>query len=406
MNRVIQNKGNPGTDGMTVDQLEDHVRKYAMPLIQKIRNGSYEPLPVKRVEIPKGNGKMRKLGIPSVRDRMVQQAILQVIEPIIDPHFSEYSYGFRRERNAKQAIKQAAAFYDEGYRFVVDVDLERYFDTIPHQKLMNVLKGMIDDPVILTLIWKFLKSGIMEGLTWTESKNGAPQGGNLSPLLSNVYLNELDQELEKRGHRFIRYADDFCIYVKSRRAAERVLRNTTDFLEHTLKLKVNEEKSAVGSPMKRKFLGFCLHKINNETKCRPSQASKKRFKEKLKYATRRNQANSFSFIIRKINQITVGWINYYGISYMKGFIKSIQQWLHHRLRQLIWKQWRQVKTRYRNLMKYGIESEEAWKMANTRKGYWRASYNHVLHKAIKVEKLAGWGLKDLSQLYERAYSAY
>ncbi|WP_232970448.1 group II intron reverse transcriptase/maturase [Salisediminibacterium selenitireducens] len=406
MNRVISNKGNPGVDGMTVDQLEAHVRQYAKPLIAKIQKGTYQPLPVKRVEIPKENGKKRKLGIPAVRDRMVQQAIFQVIEPIIDPHFSPNSYGFRPGKNAKQAIKQAAKYYDEGFKMVVDIDLKSYFDTIPHQKLMNYLEQYIQDPIILKLIWKFLKSGIMIGDNWESSRNGAPQGGNLSPILSNVYLHELDKELERRGHRFVRYADDFCIYVKSRRAAERVLLNTTTFLEGTLKLSVNQEKSAIGSPTKRKFLGFCIHKSNNETRCRPHHASKAKFKAKLKYLTRRNQANSFDYIILKINQVTTGWINYYGISYMKSFINSIKQWLHHRLRQLIWKQWKKIKTRYKNLMKYGIETEEAWKMANTRKGYWRASKNETLHKAIKIEKLAGWGLKDMSQLYERAYSTY
>lgn len=404
--KVKANKGAPGVDEMTVDELFGHVAKYRTQLIRKLKDGSYEPLPVKRVEIPKLDGSMRKLGIPCVRDRMVQQAIYQVIGKIIDPHFSEGSYGFRPRRNQHQAIKQAITYYEQGYRVVVDCDLKSYFDTINHQKLMEYLKEFINDKIVLKLIWKFLKSGILEDGLISPTEEGAPQGGVLSPILSNVYLNQLDRELEKRGHKFVRFADDFCIYVKSKRAGERVLESITKFLEHDLKLTVNQEKSKVGSPVKLKFLGFCLHSTSKGVGCRPHHSAKSRFKTKIKKITKRNRPGRFEEIAKEINQVTVGWINYYGIGLMKSFIKSMTQWLNHRLRQLIWKRWKKIWTKYRQLRRLGIWHDEAWKVANSRKGYWRISKSETLHKAIKAETLTKWGLKDLNHLYERRYLSY
>lgn len=404
--KVKANKGAPGVDGVTVDELFGHLQKYSEPLKRKLRDGSYQPQPVKRVEIPKADGSKRKLGIPCVLDRVVQQAIYQVIVGKINPHFSEYSYGFRPKKNAKQAIKQAAHYYKQGYRVVVDCDLKSYFDTIHHQKLMEYLKIFVQDKVVLKLIWKFLKSGIMEGNIFTSSKVGAPQGGNLSPILSNVYLNQLDKEIERRGHKFVRYADDFCIYVKSKRAGDRVLESVTKFLETDMKLTVNCKKSKVGSPTKMKFLGFCIHSTAKEVRCRPDKSAKKKFKSKLKALTKRNRPGKFEEIVKEINQVTVGWINYYGISFMRSYIKSIAQWLHHRLRQLIWKRWKKIKTRFTQLKRLGIGKEEAWTFANTRKGYWRVSHSETLHKAIKHKTLLKWGLKDLNHLYERSYSNY
>ncbi len=404
--KVRANKGAPGIDGITVDELFGHMQKYYKPLKRKLRDGSYQPQPVKRVEIPKPDGSKRKLGIPCVLDRVVQQAIYQVIEGRINPHFSQYSYGFRPKRNAKQAIKQAAKYYEKGYRVVVDCDLKSYFDTIQHQKLMEYLKVFVQDKVVLKLIWKFLKSGIMEKGLISSSDMGAPQGGNLSPILSNVYLDQLDKELEKRGHKFVRYADDFCIYVNSNRAGFRVLESVTKYLETDLKLTVNRKKSKVGSPTKIKFLGFCIHRTAKEVRCRPDKSAKKKFKSKLKTLTRRNRPGEFEEIAKEINQVTVGWINYYGISFMKSFIKKTAQWLNHRLRQLVWKRWKKIKTRFIRLKQLGITEEEAWKVANTRKGYWRVSHSETLHKAIKLKTLIQWGLKDLNHLYERTYSNY
>jgi RNA-directed DNA polymerase len=404
--KVKANKGARGIDGMTVDELFGHVSKYLYYLKRKLKDGTYQPLPVKRVEIPKPDGSKRKLGIPCVRDRMVQQAIYQVIGGIIDPHFSEMSYGFRPNRNQHQAIEQSIKYYEQGYKVVVDCDLKSYFDTINHQKLMEYLKIFIQDKVVLKLIWKFLKSGILENGITKSTESGAPQGGVLSPILSNVYLNQLDKELEKRGHKFVRFADDFCIYVKSKRAGQRVLESITKFLENDLKLTVNSTKSKVGSPTKRKFLGFCIHNTSKGVGCRPHQTAKKRFKAKLKALTKRNRASSFDDIAKEINRVTVGWINYYGVGLMKGYINSIKQWLNHRLRQLIWKRWKKNKTKYYQLRRLGTTHEEAWKVANTRKGYWRVSASETLHKAIKTKTLSKWGLKDLNHLYERRYLSY
>lgn len=404
--KVKANKGAPGIDGMTVDELFGHVKKYHKHLKRKLKDGTYNPLPVKRVEIPKPDGSKRKLGIPCVRDRMVQQAIYQVIGGIIDPHFSEMSYGFRPNRNQHQAIEQSIKYYEQGYKLVVDCDLKSYFDTINHQKLMEYLKVFIQDSIVLKLIWKFLKSGILENGLTKSTDSGAPQGGVLSPILSNVYLNQLDKELEKRGHKFVRFADDFCIYVKSKRAGQRVLQSISNFLEKDLKLTVNSTKSQIGSPTKLKFLGFCIHTTSKGVNCRPHQIAKKRFRTKLKTLTKRNRPGKFDEIVKEINQATVGWINYYGIGLMKRFIEDIAKWLNHRLRQIIWKRWKKTKTRYKQLRRLGIKHGEAWKVANTRKGYWRISSSETLHNSIKIKTLIKWGLKDLNHLYERRYSSY
>nr|WP_106780278.1 group II intron reverse transcriptase/maturase [Lysinibacillus timonensis] len=404
--KVKANKGAPGIDGMTVDELFGHVSKYLPHLKRKLKDGSYKPLPVKRVEIPKADGTKRKLGIPCVRDRMVQQAIYQVIGGIIDPKFSDSSFGFRPNRNQHQAIKKSIKYYEQGYKVVVDCDLKSYFDTINHQKLMEYLKEFIKDKIILKLIWKFLKSGILENGFTKPTEFGAPQGGVLSPILSNVYLNQLDIELEERGHKFDRFAVAFCIHDKSKRPGERALDSNTKLLEKEQLLTVNKTKSKVGSPTKLKFLGFCIHSTSKSTGCRPHHSAKKRFRDKLKYKTRRNRTGKFEDIVKEINQVTVGWINYYGIGLMKMFIQDMRKWLNHRLRQLIWKRWKKVKTRYYQLRRLGIQHNEAWKVANTRKGYWRISGSETLHKAIRTKTLIKWGIKDLNYLYERRYLSY
>lgn len=406
--KVKANKGAPGIDGMNVHELFEHVSEYLKPLKRKLKEGTYQPLPVKRVEISKGDGTgaKRKLGIPCVRDRMVQQAIYQVIGGLIDPHFSESSYGFRPKRNQHQAINQSIEYYKQGYRVVVDCDLKSYFDTINHQKLMAYLEEFIQDKIVLKLIWKFLKSGILEDGLTKPTEFGAPQGGVLSPILSNVYLNQLDRELEKRGHKFVRFADDFCIYVRSKRAGHRVLESITKFLEKDLRLTVNQKKSKVGSPTRLKFLGFCIHSYSKGVGCRPHLKAKKKFKSKLKDLTKRNRAGNFHEIVKEINQVTVGWINYYGVGLMKSFIQSVAQWLHHRLRQLVWKRWKKISTKYYQLRRLGIASEEAWRLSNTRKGYWRISSSETLHNAIKVKTLNKWGLKDLKHLYDQRYLNY
>lgn len=399
--KVRKNNGKPGVDGVTVNELDVHMKKYYSQLTRKLKNGTYQPQPVKRVEIPKDNGGTRLLGIPCVRDRVVQQAILQVIDPIIDPHFSDYSYGFRKGRNAHQAIEQVQQYYEKGYRIVVDCDLKNYFDTINHQRLRSNLEYYIQDEIILRVIWSFLKSGVLDQDFYVETEVGTPQGGPLSPLLANVYLHHLDRELERRGHKFARYADDFVIYVKSKRAGERVMKSITAFIEKDLHLTVNKEKSQITTPTQSKFLGFHVYNHMGKVRSRPSRSAKRRFRNKLRKLTRRNRPGTFPEIIKEINRITVGWINYYKIAFMKTFMVKTKAWLNHRMRQIMWKRWKKVATRYKWLKKLGINHDEALKTAASRKGYWRISRSEIIHRALPNKMLVEAGLKDLTYLYER-----
>jgi group II intron reverse transcriptase/maturase len=404
--KVKANKGSAGIDGMTVDELFPFLIRNRNELIQQIRDGSYEPQPVKRVEIPKPDGTKRNLGVPTVSDRLVQQAILQVMERIFDPTFSDNSFGFRTNRSAHDAMKRAKAYYEEGYRYVVDLDLKSYFDTVNHDKLMHCVEQKIKDKKILRLIRKFLRSGVVINERITPTEEGVPQGGNLSPILGNIYLDQLDKELERRGHKFVRYADDCNIYVKSRKAGERVMKSIITFLEKKLKLTVNREKTKVGSPTKLKFLGFCLHTTKQGVGFRPHQKSKKRFERKLKQLTERSRSGNIREIIKEINKVTTGWINYYGISYMGGYMRHIDQWLRRRIRQMIWKRWKKIKTRYKSLIQLKVPKQKAWEWANTRKGYWRIACSHILHRAITNKILEQVGLKNLTHLFEHAHSNY
>ena len=404
---VKRNKGAAGIDGMTVFEIEKHINEYYIPLRNKLLDGSYKPQPVKRVEIPKANGDKRKLGIPCVRDRVVQQAIRQVIEPIIDPYFMENSHGFRPGKGTHSALKQCVNYYEEGYRVVVDCDLKQCFDTLNHDKLIYYLEQYIQDKTIIKVIRKFLLAGVIDlSGEFVESKTGAPQGGVLSPLLSNVYLHELDKELTKRGHRFVRYADDFVIYVKSKRAGERVMESITKYIEKDLKLIVNQEKSKVGSPTRLKFLSCLMHRVNETYRFIPTKQAKQKFKNSLKRLTKRNRPGSFEEIIQQINRVTRGWINYFGLGFIKGFIKEIEGWLHHRLRQLILKRWKKPRTIIRKLKSYGLDLDSAKRIAFSRKKYWRLSKTPEVHWAITTKRLHQWGLVPLSKLVESAYARY
>lgn len=403
---VKANKGSAGVDGMEVGELYGYLIAHGEEITQQIREGSYEPHPVKRVEVDKDDGSKRKLGVPTTVDRLVQQAILQAMEPVVDPTFSDASFGFRPKRSAHDAMRQAKQYYEEGYRFVVDMDMEQYFDTVNHDKLMYHVGEHIQDPIVLRLIRKFLTSGVSIDGTVYPTEVGCPQGGNLSPILSNIYLDQLDKELEKRGHRFIRYADDANIYVKTPKAGNRVMKSITTFLEGKLKLTVNRQKSEVGKPTQRKFLGFCIHTTGKGVGFRPHHKSKKKFEKKLRNLTKRNRNGNIRQIIREVNEVTVGWITYYGISYMKGYIHSVNQWIRRRIRQIIWKRWKKVKTRYRSLIKLNVPQQKAWEWANTRKGHWRIACSHILHRAINNKTLEKVGLKDLDQLLEKAHSNY
>lgn len=397
---VKRNKGAGGIDGMSVDELGPYLKENNIKLIEALRTESYEPQPVKRVEIPKPDGTKRQLGIPTVVDRVVQQALQQQLSPVFEEVFSDNSYGFRPQRSAQDAVRQVVGYYEQGYHYVVDLDLKSYFDNVNHDLLMKFVENYISEPWVLHLIRKFLTSGVMNGQFFEKSVKGTPQGGNLSPLLANIYLNELDKELTKRGHKFVRYADDCNIYVKSKRAGERVLASITKFLEEKLKVKVNREKTQVGSPLRLKFLGFSLGVGHKGAYVRPYQKSKQRVKQELKRITKRNRGVSLDKILKEIKQKMRGWIRYYSIGKMVSFLRNIDAWLRSRIRQYIWKQWKNTRTRYKALIKLGLTPKQAKIYVNTRKGYWRNAHSKTLCVTITNGKLAQRGLINLSKLYQ------
>jgi RNA-directed DNA polymerase len=394
--RVRRNKGAAGVDAKDIGATHLYLKENGEEIIQLIKEGKYKPKPVRRVQIPKPNGGFRNLGIPTVTDRVLQQAVVQVLTPIFEPQFSQYSYGFRPNKSAHQAIEQARQYIEDGYNFVVDIDLEKFFDKVQHDKLMSLVAKTISDKPTLKLIRRYLQSGIMENGVVTVNREGTPQGGPLSPLLSNIVLNELDKELEKRSHRFVRYADDSNIYVKSQKAGERVKKSITEFIEKKLKLKVNEEKSAVGKPKARIFLGVSFYKMRKKTSVYVPKKTKIRFEDKLKKLTNRNWGVSMEYRILKLNQLIQGWGNYFKVGDIKKYTKLIDAHIRRRLRACRWKEWKKVRTKYKNLIKLGISKKEAWKNANSRKSYWRMSNTPILDKAMNIEYWNGLRLKSLS----------
>jgi group II intron reverse transcriptase/maturase len=404
--RVKQNGGAAGVDGMTVDEMLSYLRENGEELIASIRGGWYKPNPVRRVEIPKPDGGMRLLGVPTVIDRMVQQAIMQVLQPIFELTFSDSSYGFRPGRSAHQAIVRAKEYYDEGYTSVVDIDLAKYFDTVNHDILLGLVSREVQDKAVVKLIRKFLKSGVMANGLYNPTEEGTPQGGNLSPLLSNIYLTEFDRMLESRGHKFVRYADDCNIYVKSRRAADRVMKSCTNFLEGKLRLKINRDKSTTGSPLKLKFLGFSLYKNNEKAGIRPHQKSLNRFKETVKKLTSRKQGKSIEVILATLKRYTTGWLGYYSIADMKNKIQAMSEWLRRRIRQIFWKQWKRIRTKHDNLIGLGVADNRAWQWANTRRGYWRIAGSAVLKTSLTNKYLASIGYDDIPKRYEVLHLSY
>lgn len=397
--KVRSNKGSHGIDGMTVDELLPYLKEKGDRIKQAIMEGTYSPKPVRRVEIPKPDGGTRLLGIPTVLDRVIQQAIAQVLSPIYEKEFSDNSYGFRPGRDAHQAIRKCKEYIDAGYKWTVDIDLAKYFDTVNHDKLMRILSRTIKDGRVLSLIRKYLQSGVMINGVVIDTEEGTPQGGNISPLLSNIMLNELDKELTKRGLKFCRYADDCNIHVKSRKAAERVMSSITRFLEEELKLKVNKEKSAVDRPWKLKFLGFSFYLKKGEARIRVHPKSVKKLKAKLKAVTGRSNAMSINERIIKLKQIINGWVNYFGISDMGKLAKELDEWLRRRIRMCYWKRWKRIKTRHDYLVRLGIDNRKAWEYANTRKGYWRISNSPILSKALTNEKLKKVGFPTITERY-------
>src|SRR5229473_5505499 len=391
--RVKANKGSAGIDGMRVEELPD----YAALLVirEQLLNGTYTPQPVKRVEIPKPDGGVRKLGIPTVLDRFIQQAVMQVLQRSWDGTFSEHSYGFRPKRSAHQAVEQAQQYQAEGYRWVVDLDLEKFFDRVNHDRLLAKIAERISDKRLLTLLRAFLQAGVMENGLVSPSEEGTPQGGPLSPVLSNIVLNELDQELERRGHRFTRYADDCNIYVRSRRAGERVMRSVTRLLTTKLKLRVNSEKSAVARPWERKFLGFSFTN-HKPPKRRLAPKTVARFKERVRELTRRTRGISLVRMVHDLAEYLRGWIGYFGRCETPEVLDTLEKWLRRRLRSMVWKQWKRGTTRYRELRKRGIAAQDAAKTAGSSDGPWHLANTPALKIALSNAYFASLGLPDLT----------
>jgi len=399
--KVVDNAGSHGIDNMTVDQLKPYLQGNWEQIKTRLLEGTYKPKAVRRVEIPKPDGSgIRLLGIPTVLDRMIQQAIAQILNGVFDHGFSESSYGFRKGRSAHDAIKAAQEYMSEGYGWVVDIDLEKFFDRVNHDKLMSLIARKVSDKRLLKLIRRYFESGVMINGLEVITEDGVPQGGPLSPLLSNIMLDELDKELEARGHKFVRYADDCNIYVKSKRAGERVYQSVKEFLETKLKLKINEGKSAVDRPEKRRFLGFSFYRKKGEPRIRIHERSYRRLKEKVRRVTNRNWGVSMEYRLKKLAEITNGWLNYFGIADGKSRLEDLDGWIRRRLRACIWKQWKKVKTKYKNLKKLGLSDEKAWEFANTRKGYWRSSKSPILSTTITNQRLEKKGFKSLVNRYQ------
>lgn len=403
--QVKRNHGAPGIDGMTVEDALPWLQEHRDELLQKIREGRYKPSPVRCKEIPKADGSgVRKLGIPTVVDRVIQQAVAQQLQPLFEPLFSEGSYGYRPGRSAQQAIRKVKDYAEQGYGYAVEIDLSKYFDTLNHELLMHLLRKQIQDRRVTELIKRYLKSGVMENGVHCKTEEGSPQGGPLSPLLANIYLNEFDQEMKGRGVNVIRYADDIVVLAKSKRAAVRLLESCGKYLETKLRLQINTQKSKVGSVVARKhfkFLGFALGKNKNGMYIRAHGQSLAKAKKKLKELTSRSQGRNVRQVMEKVKVYIRGWIGYYYVADMKRILQSWSEWLRRRLRMYIWKQWKKPRTKVQNLRKLGIPEWQAYQWGNSRLGYWRIAGSPVLSRSITNKKLVQAGYYDFPAQYER-----
>ena len=381
---VKANKGASGIDELSIEETEKFIKEHKNQIVWQLYNRKYQPQPVRRVEIPKANGGVRKLGIPTVLDRVIQQAMVQVLSPIFEPYFSEYSYGFRPNRCCQMAIIKALEYFNDGYDWIVDIDLEKFFDNVPHDRLLRMVSDVVKDGNVVSLVNKFLKAGVMIQGNYEDTVIGTPQGGPLSPLLSNVMLNKLDKELEARNLHFTRYADDTIILVKSEKAANRVMESITHFIEKKLGLKVNMTKTKICKPNDLKYLGFGFYKDikNNTYNCVPHIDSKMKFQRKLKSLTKRSESISLDTRFERLNWLIRGWVNYFKISKMKTFLAKIDSNLRTRIRMIIWKMWKLPKTREDNLVKCGFDRGEARGLANCRRGYMFVAHSKILQNAI------------------------
>ena len=407
--RVKANKGAPGIDGMTIEEALPYLRKQKDELIGRILRGKYTPSPVKRVEIPKPDGGIRKLGIPTVIDRLIQQAISQKLMPIYEPLFSDGSYGYRPGRSAKDAINRVQEYAEEGYRYAVSLDLSQYFDTLNHERLLNLLRKEIKDERVIQIIKRYLRSGVMEHGVVMETEKGSPQGGNLSPLLANIYLDEFDKEFEKRGVPCVRYADDIVLLARSERAAKRLLETSTKYLEQELKLTVNREKSKVTSVFairNFKFLGFALGRNGNGIYIRVHPKSWEKMKARLKRLSSRRNVQSVIPALYKIREYMRGWLNYYGIAAMKNNMEELNGWLYHRIRMCIWKMWKRPRSKMKYLKKLGVPEELAYMAANSRRKYWFVSNTLAVKMALTKEMLIRKGFYDLADAYQQMHVNY
>ena len=401
--RVKGNGGSPGVDGMTTEELLSYLKAHGAVLRQSLLNGDYVPRAVRRVEIPKPGGGTRQLGIPTVTDRLIQQAIAQVLNNIFDKDFSANSYGFRPGRSAHMAIQAARRHIEDGNRWVVDLDLEKFFDRVNHDKLMSLVARKVGDKRVLRLVRKYLEAGVMLNGVKVKNAEGTPQGGPLSPLLANILLDELDKELERRGHRFCRYADDCNIYVGSEKAGGRVMAGITRYIEDVLKLKVNREKSAVDKPGKRKFLGLSFYTRKGKARNFVHPKSVERFREKVREITSRSNGRDMCWRREKLTRLINGWVDYFRIADMKENARELDGWIRRRIRMCYWRQWKRIRTKHDRLLKLGLDDRKAWEYANSRKGCWCISGGVILNQALPTTRLTNLGFPSIGQRLSSAY---
>ena len=398
--QVKRNKGAHGVDGMKVEHLLQYLKDNGEELKEVVLEGKYHPNPVRRVEIPKDNGTMRTLGIPTAVDRVLQQAMTQVLSPIFEPQFVETSYGFRPKRSAHDALRKCKEYANTGYTYVVDMDLEKFFDTVNQSKMIEVLSKTIKDGRVISLIHKYLRAGAMNRGEFEETELGLVQGGNISPLCSNIMLNELDHELERRGIKFVRYADDMMLFAKTKRSAQRILENIVPYIEGKLRLKVNREKTTVAYIGKIKFLGYGFYPSKEGIKLRIHPKSTKKMRTKVKELTARSNGLGYEQLKVKLKQFITGWVNYFKLADMKNLLKATDEWLRRRLRMYIWKRWKRIRTRYTMLSKLGFDQNTAFKFACTRKGYWRIANSQILKVSVTDARLREAGYVFFSDYFK------